>query len=106
MVYTILRTFAQSSSLSSIDFVSFISRLRMTVAGGILLEGLYRLQEKVINSEAYYSDKGVMMAGSLCMLGTNIITSACVLRYGLWLAGPFVAMRMFRDPNTDAFRQS
>ena len=106
VVYSILRTFAQSSSLSSINLLGFASRLRSTVAGGLIFEGLYRLEENLINAEAYYSNDSLMLSGSLSMLGFHILAGAYILRYGLWLAGPFIAMRVFRDPNTDPFRQS
>jgi len=106
VLYSMLRMVAGAQSISALNYWEAMSKVRKVALGCLGLEGVYRIEEYVINSEAYFHEKPHMLATSLGMLALHTGLGVLVFRSGYWLVAPFFGLRLFRDPNTDAFRNS
>jgi len=72
------------------------------LAGMGVLEGLWRLEERMIESRWYYEDASLMLPCSAAMCLTNAVAWSWAFR--LSALAPFVACRLVKDDFLDAYR--
>jgi hypothetical protein len=103
--YSSLRVIPLISEYSLSVLSKAANLMAKSVIGVAILEGLYRIEEHVIQSRPYFekADQGEGILPSALMVITHVLVGSQVLRKFPFCFAPFAVMKI-RDSFTDSFR--
>eukprot|EP00386_Alphamonas_edax_P006033 GDKI01019658.1.p1 GENE.GDKI01019658.1~~GDKI01019658.1.p1 ORF type:complete len:423 (-),score=128.26 GDKI01019658.1:241-1464(-) len=103
-VWAVVMNMGQMDKMDIKGLIKVARTCGVASRGVFLLEGVYRVEEHILQTENYYSNPSFMIPCSLGMWVVNATAIAYVLRSHPLAFAPFMFIRLVKDANNDAFR--